>query len=255
VRNILLQWDELPEELLEDQGLLGIPADHDSISSAAEGEVVLATVQVAARVTAIPGRLLKKKGHWFVKIEDRDWDRLSMFAQKLRSPPSNRSPSMTLSVRDIRIPSLFPGVPVQSGPGPHANLLLHVLLAMPDTEERYVLERDLRAAGMNVDTIASLSMGAPVSADLLFLYVDDSAKAVLTMNALKLQKPELVMVCTGTLQSADIVALFAAGADDYAEGPIRSAELSAKLVATTRRKRARTQAALRDGEVKSHGRE
>jgi DNA-binding response OmpR family regulator len=108
---------------------------------------------------------------------------------------------------------------------------------------------------MNVDTLESLPTGAPVSADLLFLYVDDSAKAVLTMNALKLQKPELVMVCTGTLQSADIVALFAAGADDYAEGPIRSAELSAKLVATTRRKRARTQAALRDGEVKSHGRE
>jgi CheY-like chemotaxis protein len=228
VRTILLQWDELPEELLEDQGLLEIPEDHDSISGATEGEVVVATVQVASRVTAIPGRLLKKKSHWFVKVEDRDWDRLSVFAQKLRSPPSNRSPSMTLSVRDIRIPSLFPGIPVQSGTGPHAHLLLDVLLAMPDTEERYILERDLRASGMNVDTLDGLAPGEPVNAELLFLHVDDSAKAALLMNGLKVQKPELVMVCTGSLPSADIVALFAAGADDYAESPLRSAELSAK---------------------------
>jgi CheY-like chemotaxis protein len=178
----------------------------------------------------------KRRGRWGVKVESRDWDRLGTFAQKLRSPPSSRSPSMVESVRDIRIPSLFPGVPAQAD-----VMFLRVVLVMEDGNARSVLTRELGATGVVVETRLATSSREPHRdwGDLALVHMPSLEQGLEVVRTLRKSSPTLAIVCYGNVPSASIVAAFSAGADDFIADSTRAIELSARMMAVVRRKKAR----------------
>jgi CheY-like chemotaxis protein len=237
VRTIVCYWDDLPEELLDEPGYLELPATSEGVpASPLEGEVVVITVKVSSRVTAVPGRMSKRRGRWAVKVEPRDWDRLGVFAQKLRSPPSSRSPSMVESVRDIRIPSMFPGVPA-----PTDAMFLRVMLVMEEGQPRRDLARELSASGAVVETRLFAESLEPQRnwGDLALVHMPTLAQGLEIVRALRKSNPALPVVCYGNVPSSSIVAAFSAGADDFIADSTRAIELSAKMMAVVRRKKAR----------------
>jgi CheY-like chemotaxis protein len=237
VRTIVCYWDDLPEELLDEPGYLELPATSEGMpASPLEGEVVVITVKVSTRVTAVPGRMSKRRGRWAVKVEPRDWDRLGAFAQKLRSPPSSRSPSMVESVRDIRIPSMFPGVPAQTD-----VMFLRVVLVMVEGEPRSALTRELSASGVVVETrgLAESREQHRDWGDVALVHMPSLEVGLEVVRALRKSNPHLPVVCFGNVPSSSIVAAFSAGADDFIADSTRAIELSAKMMAVVRRKKAR----------------
>lgn len=238
MRTIVCDWEELPEELLDEPGYLELPESAEALrQSPSEGEMAVATLKVSQRVTAVPGRLAKRRGRWFLKVETRDWDRLGLFAQKLRSPPSSRSPGLVESVRDIRIPSMFPPVVTRTD-----AMFLRVVLRMRPSDVRDALARGLGASGVVLEILepaATRDLRTIQWGDLALVHLHSVEQDLEIVRAIRQREANLPVICLGALPSASIVAVFSAGADDYVPDSVRAAELAAKLMTVVRRKKAR----------------
>jgi CheY-like chemotaxis protein len=248
VRSILFQWDDVPTDFVLEDGTVRAPDEDRELVDAVEGELVLATFSVSPRATALNGRLERAKGghgghggmgHWVIRFDEREQVRLGAFLSKLRSPPSSRSPSLRDSVRDIRLPSRFPSAPLPTGPD---AMFLRVLVL--DTEDSLdATFTELSAVGIVCESVQSANDArARVRAanfDAVLIRVEGEVDAALVRD-LRDQRPQALVVGFGrAVLAREIVAWFAAGADDFLELPLRPAELAARLVGTLRKRRAK----------------
>jgi CheY-like chemotaxis protein len=241
VRSILFQWDEVPSDFLDLEGAIEIPRESALAAGVSGGELLLATFTVSLRATAVTGRVERVGETWLLRLETRDWERLVTFAQKVRMPPSSRSPAHYDSVRDIRLPSRFPSAPIAAGGD---AMFLRVVFVRPGPTEREDFVRELGGSGIIVDLcddlevgLARLHVGKP---DALLLTVSEGLPELPWLSRVRSELPELVIVCTGdALPARDIVTTFEKGADEFATKPLRASEFGARLVALMRRRRGR----------------
>jgi hypothetical protein len=240
VRSILFQWDEVPTEFLLNDGAVPAPVDAVDYTAAFEGELVVVTFSVAVRATALSGRLERRDGQWWIRLEARDFARLTAFLAKLRSPPSNRSPAPYDSVRDIRLPSRFPSAPLAFGP----DSMFLKLLVLGNEEETMAELRELSSVGIVVEHVSEIQSVSPrlVAArfDAMLVPVHKGAGEAAWLRVLHNNHPQLLVVAWGQgLAAKDIVTLFESGADDFVERPLRPSEFGARLVAMLRKRRSR----------------
>ncbi len=215
----------------------------------ADGEWVLAIVEVGKgppalrRATAAAARAVVHGGGLaFLLFEPRDWSRLAELA-KLQgtqapddvSPTTDRSPSSRRG-RASSLPKQLVAAP------PNAR----VLLVDDDEGIRDVVGAMLEAVGLVVSSVASGEQAQDkLAIDTFQLVVLDwtlpgigglELCREIRKNERSREVPTLFL--TANASSKDVVAAFAAGADDYVVKPFRAPELGARIFGLLRRTRA-----------------
>jgi two-component system phosphate regulon response regulator PhoB len=190
-----------------------------------DGEWVLATFAVGADTTSVASCVVDRGDGLRLAFSDRDWQMLWKFAN-YEDPPTIPPPSRPLPAFDIRAPADS-----------------SVLVIDDDADLMNVVSAMLRSAGFQVTGV--------FSAEEAFdsLRRDKPSLVVLDwnlpgMNGLdfcrRLRKDGAfarvpVLFLTAHSSTQDVVAAFAAGADDFVSKPFRGPELAARVLGLIRR--------------------
>jgi two-component system, OmpR family, phosphate regulon response regulator PhoB len=226
VRGVLITYDTFKDLslLLEaggDEQELELPCA-DGLK---DGEWVLATFTVGNDSTAVAGCIVDRGDDLRIAFSDRDWQMLWNFANA-EDPPTIPPPSLPMPAYDIRAPR---GT--------------SVLVVDDDSDLMNVLSAMLRGAGFEV----AGAFSAEEAFDLLRM--TKPSLVVLDwnlpgMNGLdfcrRLRRDSAlarlpVLFLTAHSSTQDVVAAFAAGADDFVSKPFRGPELSARVLSLIRR--------------------
>ncbi len=190
-----------------------------------DGEWVLATFAIGEDSTSVAGCIVDRGDGPHIAFSDRDWQMLWQFAN-YEDPPTIPPPSMPLPAFDISAPSDSSVLVIDDDPD-----LMNVVSAM------------LRAAGFAV--------AGAYSAEEAFDSLRASLPSLIVldwnlpgMNGLdfcrRLRREKSfsrlpVLFLTAHSSTQDVVAAFAAGADDFVSKPFRGPELAARVLGLIRR--------------------
>jgi two-component system, OmpR family, phosphate regulon response regulator PhoB len=190
-----------------------------------DGEWVLATFAVGGDSTAVAGCIVDRGEDRRIAFSDRDWQMLWQFANA-EDPPTIPPPSLPMPAYDIRVPRGS-----------------SVLIVDDDDDLMNVLSAMLRGAGFDV--------ASAFSAEEAFDRLRSSRPSLVVldwnlpgMNGLdfcrRLRRDASlarlpILFLTAHSSTQDVVAAFAAGADDFVSKPFRAPELSARVLSLIRR--------------------
>jgi two-component system, OmpR family, phosphate regulon response regulator PhoB len=225
-------------------------ADHElSVPQGEEvtdGEWLLAIVEVgrARRATAAAARaVVHEDGASFLLFEPRDWQRIAELSQERGTqPPPDEAPTTDRSPTSSRRGGRTSAIPRQVVAAP-ANA--RVLLVDDDEGIRDVVGAMLEAVGLVVTSVASGEHARTSLADAKFdlVVLDWTLPGIGGLELCReirknTHTPDIpVLFLTANASSKDMVAAFAAGADDYVVKPFRAPELGARIFGLLRRAR------------------
>jgi two-component system, OmpR family, phosphate regulon response regulator PhoB len=190
-----------------------------------DGEWVLATFSVGPDSTVVAGCIVDRGDDLRIAFSDRDWQMLWTFANA-EDPPTIPPPSLPMPAYDIRVPSGS-----------------SVLVIDDDSDLMNVLSAMLRGFGFDV----SGAFSAEEAFDLLrkskpnLVVLDWNLPGMSGLDfCRRLRRDHAlarlpVLFLTAHSSTQDVVAAFAAGADDFVSKPFRALELSARVLSLIRR--------------------
>lgn len=204
-------------------------APPESHRSAADGEWVLAIVEISGRASAAAARIRRHGELIALVFEPRDWARVKQLANE--APATDRSPVIRKSSQP---PS---SVMKKLANSTHAR----ILLVDDDVEVRDVVSAMLEAVGFVITTAKSGEEGlATLERDKFDLVVLDwtlpGMSGLDLCRAVRARWAKLpVLFLTANAGTRDVVEAFAGGADDYVVKPFRAPELGARIFGLLRR--------------------
>ncbi len=223
-------------------------ADHELVlpegETVVDGEWLLAIIEVgrARRATAAAARAVVHGTTAFLLFEPRDWERIadlagapSVQAQVDDAPLTDRSPTSSRRGRA----STLPRQSLVAAP-PNAR----VLLVDDDEGIREVVGAMLEAVGLSVTSVVSGEQALEKLVRAFDLVVLDwtlpGIGGLELCREIRKNQPSReipILFLTANASSKDVVAAFAAGADDYVVKPFRAPELGARIFGLLRRAR------------------
>ncbi len=206
-------------------------APPESSRGAADGEWVLAIIELGGRATAAAARVRRYGDQTSLVFEPRDWKRVSSLVDA--APKTDRSPVARTRGSNPPVSSFVRKL----GDGGGAR----ILLVDDDVDVREVVGAMLEAVGFSIahaqtgeDGLLELERS---KVDLVVLDWTLPGMSGLdlcrTVRARWAKLPVLFLTANAT--SRDVVDAFAGGADDYVVKPFRAPELGARIFGLLRR--------------------